>query len=464
MQANEDTAELPSADLGRNLPIQRILSPFVRFARLEAAGGLVLLVATVVALVWANSRWADGYDHFWHRDLSIGLGRTMVHETLLHFINDGLMALFFFFVGLEIKHEMLAGELSTLKRAIFPMAAAVGGVAVPAAIFVVITHGTPAVKSWGIPIATDIAFVLGVMALLGSRVPLTLKVFVTALAIVDDILAVSVIAIFYTSQFSLRSLVAGLVGIGVSYLANRLGVRAWPVYALIGVFVWLAMLRSGVHATVAGILLALTIPATALVEPVEFLKRSRTTLERLLAVAKSEAELTESEANSLIYSIEQRCVLVQSPLYRIVHAMQPWVTFFIMPVFAMANAGVHLPAPGGGKLLQPLAIGILLGLFIGKPVGVFLFAWLSVKTKVAAAPEGVNWRKIFGASWLCGIGFTMSLFIATLSVGEGEELEIAKIAPLVASVGAGIAGAVVLSGKSRDRETAPRDQETAATN
>ena len=444
MQANEHTDPLPLAELNQRLPIQRILSPFVRFAKLEAAGGLVLLVATVAALVWANSPWAAGYDHFWHRDLSIGLGRAMVHETLLHFINDGLMALFFFFVGLEIKHEMLAGELSTLKRAIFPMAAAVGGVIFPAVIFIAVARGTATQDSWGIPIATDIAFVLGAMALLGNRVPLALKVFVTALAIVDDILAVSVIALFYTSEFSLRALVAGLIGIGVSYLANRLGVRAWPVYALIGIFVWLAMLRSGVHATVAGILLALTIPATTLIGPTEFVRQSRETLERLLAVARSEAELTPHEANNLIYSIERRCVLVQSPLYRIAHALQPWVTFFIMPVFAMANAGVHLPGEGGGKLLQPIAIGVFLGLFIGKPLGVFLFAWLSVKTKLAAAPEGVSWRKIFGASWLCGIGFTMSIFIATLSVGEGEMLEIAKIATLLASVAAGVAGSLVL--------------------
>ena len=447
MEKSEHADLLPSK-LESGRPIEKILSPFMRFASLEAAGGLVLAVSTVAALVWANSPWAAGYDHFWHRDLSIGLGRAMVNETLLHFINDGLMALFFFFVGLEIKHELLAGELSTLKRAIFPMAAAAGGVIFPALIFTAAAHGTPAASSWGIPIATDIAFVLGAMALLGNRVPLTLKVFVTALAIVDDILAVSVIAVFYTSEFSLRSLVAGLAGIGVSYVANKLGVRAWPVYALIGIFVWLAMLRSGVHATVAGILLALTIPATTLVEPVEFLKQSRATLERLLAVARSEAELTENEANNLIYSIERRCVLVQSPLYRIAHALQPWVTFFIMPVFALANAGVHLPGEGGGKLLQPMAIGILLGLFIGKPLGVFLFAWLSVKAKLAVAPEGVAWKKIFGASWLCGIGFTMSLFIATLSVGEGEMLEIAKIATLIASVAAGIAGSVVLSGKA----------------
>ncbi|HTD54775.1 MAG TPA: Na+/H+ antiporter NhaA, partial [Silvibacterium sp.] len=318
---NAELLVLSKPEAGR--PIERILSPFVRFAKLEAAGGLVLAVSTVAALVWANSPWADLYHRFWHRDLSIGLGRATVHETLLHFINDGLMALFFFFVGLEIKHELLAGELSTLKRAVFPMAAALGGVLFPALIFTLVAHGTPAASSWGVPIATDIAFVLGAMALLGNRVPLTLKVFVTALAIVDDILAVTVIALFYTSEFSLRALVGGLAGIAVSYLANRLGVRAWPVYALIGIFVWLAMLRSGVHATVAGILLALTIPATTLVEPVEFLKKSRATLERLLAVAKSEAELTENEANNLIYSIERQCVLVQSPLYRIAHALQP---------------------------------------------------------------------------------------------------------------------------------------------
>jgi Na+:H+ antiporter, NhaA family len=455
MEANEHTELLSSIDLQQGRPIARILSPFARFAKLEAAGGLVLGVATVAALVWANSPWADLYHKFWHRDLSIGLGRATVHETLLHFINDGLMALFFFFVGLEIKHEMLAGELSSLKRAIFPMAAAVGGVVFPALIFIAVAHGTPAASSWGVPIATDIAFVLGAMALLGRRVPLTLKVFVTALAIVDDILAVSVIAIFYTSEFSLRSLVGGLAGIGVSYLANRLGVRSWPVYALIGIFVWVAMLRSGVHATVAGILLALTIPATTLIGPKEFIRQSRETLERLLAVAKSEAELTPNESNNLIYSIERRCVLVQSPLYRIAHSLQPWVTFFIMPVFALANAGVHLPGEGGGKLLQPIALGILLGLFVGKPLGVFFFAWLSVKTKLAAAPEGVSWRKIFGASWLCGIGFTMSLFIATLSVGEGDLLEIAKIATLLASVAAGVAGSLVLSMKGQ--ETGIRD-------
>src|ERR1700751_2235975 len=218
MQANQESELLSPPTLNSGRPIERLLSPFMRFALLEAAGGLVLAMSTVAALVWANSPWADLYHRFWHRALSLGLGRRIVHETLLHFINDGLMALFFFCVGLEIKHELLAGELSSLKRAVFPMAAAVGGVIFPALIFTAVAHGTPAASSWGIPIATDIAFVLGAMALLGNRVPLTLKVFVTALAIVDDILAVTVIALFYTSDFSLRSLVGGLAGIGGSYL------------------------------------------------------------------------------------------------------------------------------------------------------------------------------------------------------------------------------------------------------
>lgn len=449
MQANDHDGDLlQSIDVRHGLRIQRILSPFVRFAKLEAAGGLVLLVSTVVALAWANSPWADVYHSLWHRDLSIGVGGAMVHETLLHFINDGLMALFFFFVGLEIKHELLAGELSTLKRAIFPMAAAVGGMIFPAVIFITVAHGTATQDSWGIPIATDIAFVLGAMALLGNRVPLTLKVFVTALAIVDDILAVSVIAIFYTTSFSLRALAGGLAGIGVSYLANRLGVRTWPVYALIGILVWLAMLQSGVHATVAGILLALTIPATRLMKPREFLKQNRRVLKRLLQIADAEStEASTNEPNYLIYRLGRQCAVVESPLHRIAHALQPWVTFAIMPIFALANAGVHLPGGNGAGLMKPIAVGVFLGLFIGKPLGVFLFAWLSVKTKLASAPEGVGWRKIFGASWLCGIGFTMSIFIATLSVGEGEMLGTAKIATLLGSVSAGLAGSLVLASK-----------------
>jgi len=447
-----DSLQLPPT--ASDTPIQRIISPFVRFAKLEAAGGLVLLFSTAAALVWANSPWADSYDHFWHLYLTIGVGPATLQESLQHFINDGLMAVFFFFVGLEIKHELLAGELSTLKRAAFPLAAAVGGAIFPAVIFITVTHGTSAQPGWGIPVATDIAFVLGALALLGSRIPLTLKVFVTALAIVDDIIAVLIIAIFYTTGFSLSSLIAGLVGIAISFCANLLGVRSWAVYAIIGVFVWLAMMRSGVHATVAGILLAFTIPAKTVLNPVEFLRHNLPIWERLRAMARSEpAVISSSEQENLIYGLERQCALIQSPLHSIEHALQPWVAFFIMPVFALANAGVHISGGQGMALIQPITIGIFLGLFLGKPLGIALFGWLSVKSSLASAPEGVSWRQMFGAGCLCGIGFTMSLFIATLSLGDADLREVAKIGTLIASVAAGVAGSVVLSLKDR-RKTA----------
>ncbi len=438
-----ESLQLPPAASGT--PIQRIISPFVRFAKLEAAGGLVLLSSTVAALLWANSPWADSYGHFWHLYLTIGVGPAALNESLQHFINDGLMAVFFFFVGLEIKHELLAGELSTLKRAAFPLASAVGGAIFPAVIFIAVTHHTSARPGWGIPVATDIAFVLGALALLGKRIPITLKVFVTALAIVDDIIAVLIIALFYTTAFSLFSLIAGLAGVAISFLANRLGVRSWGVYAIIGIFVWLAMLRSGVHATVAGILLAFTIPAKTIVNPVEFLRHNLPIWDRLRALARSESAASSSEPGNLIYGLARQCALVQSPLHRIEHALQPWVTFGIMPVFALANAGVHISGGQGMSLIQPITIGIFLGLFFGKPIGIFLFGWLSVKSSLASAPEGVTWRQMAGAGCLCGIGFTMSLFIATLSISDGDLREVAKIGILLASVAAGVAGSAVLS-------------------
>jgi NhaA family Na+:H+ antiporter len=293
--------------------------------------------------------------------------------------------------------------------------------------------------------ATDIAFVLGAMALLGNRIPVALKLFVTALAIVDDIIAVAVIAIFYTSSFSLRSLIAGLAALAISFLANRLGVRSRAVYAFIGLFVWLAMLKSGVHATVAGILLAFTIPAETAYKPGEFLRRNRSLLDRLQAMAHSESEMfSQAEQQAFIYGVERQCAIVQSPLYRIEHALHPWVSFFIMPVFALANAGVHLVGGQSVPLIQPITLGVFLGLFVGKPIGITLLSWLSAKSSLASAPPGVSWMQIFGASWLCGIGFTMSLFIATLSLGTGDLLEVAKIGTLAASTAAGVAGSLIL--------------------
>jgi len=425
-------------------PISQIVTPFLRFAQLEASGAILLLVSTAIALVWANSPWENLYHRIWDMPIVIGLGPYTMSESLAHWISDGLMAIFFFFVGLEIKREVLVGELSSFRQAAFPILAALGGAFVPALLYTLINHGTEAQRGWGVPMATDIAFTLGILALLGSRVPSTMKVFVATLAIVDDILAVFVIAVFYTSSISIRSLVVALVGVGVSYAANRLGVRSWFVYATIGVFIWIAMLRSGVHATIAGIILAFTIPVETFLSPSEFLKRTRPLLDRFQGTTQSDMELlTSEEQQSIIRELECRCAAVQPPLHRMEEALHPWVGFVIMPLFALANAGVHIEGDLSA-IARPISLGVFLGLFIGKPLGIMAFALVFSKAGIAAMPNDASWGQIFGASWLCGIGFTMSLFVATLAFETEELLDLAKIGTIAASIAAGLAGSMVL--------------------
>jgi NhaA family Na+:H+ antiporter len=422
------------------LPIELLASPFVRFAKLEAAGGILLLVSTIVALVWANSPWAETYNELWNMHVSIGFGRFFLSETRLEWINDGLMSIFFFLVGLEIKREVLIGELSSLRQAAFPFVAAVGGTVVPALIYVLATHGnTDAQKGWGIPMATDIAFALGVLSLLGGRVPLSLKVFVTALAIVDDIIAVLVIALFYTEKIEVFSLIAGLAGVALCFGANLLGVRKPVFYAAIGIFVWCAVLKSGVHATVAGVLLSFTIPGRTYVDRERFLQRGRRVLDQF-----ETAPANSAVAHAAIHTLEAQCELVQSPLHRIEHNLHPWVSFLVMPLFAFANAGVGILGNIQPAIRHPASIGVALGLFIGKPVGIWMFAWLSVRTRLAMLPSELSWRNILGAGCLCGIGFTMALFIATLAFGEGALLNLSKIGILGASLLAGICGSLLL--------------------
>jgi NhaA family Na+:H+ antiporter len=432
-------SEHTNASQGATQPIDAITSPFVRFAKMEAAGGILLLASTIAALVWANSRWEQSYQAIWHTQVSVGFGRFFLSESRHEWINDGLMSVFFFLVGLEIKREVLIGELSSLRQAAFPFIAALGGTIVPALVYTTVAHGSNAEKGWGIPMATDIAFALGVLALLGNRVPLSLKIFVTALAIVDDIIAVLVIAIFYTAQIHFFSLAAGLALVALSFGANLLGIRKPAVYALIGTCAWAAVLQSGVHATVAGVLLAFTIPARTYLNRDHFLNRCRRVLDRF------EASRPDSyEAHAAIHTLETQCELVESPLHRIEHILQPWVSFLIMPLFAFANAGVRILGNVGAAARHPVSLGVALGLFLGKPIGIWLFARLSVGIRLATPPAEVSWRKIFGASWLCGIGFTMSLFIATLAFGEGALLDMSKIGTLAASVGAGLCGSVFL--------------------
>jgi Na+:H+ antiporter, NhaA family len=439
--SSSSSAQMPAAN---RAPIEILISPFARFAKMEAAGGILLLIATVIALVWANSPWEESYHGIWHTTFTLGIGKYVLSWSRHIWVNDGLMAIFFFLVGLEIKREVLIGELSSLRQAAFPFMAALGGSIVPALLYLALNHGDIHARGWGIPMATDIAFALGVLALLGNKVPSSLKVFVAALAIVDDIFGVLVIALFYTAHISYVSLLLGLLGVGVSFLANWAGVRQPAVYAFIGVFVWFAVLQSGVHATIAGVLLAFSIPVKSSIDKESFLSKCRRLLDRI-----EHADPNSVEAHAAIHALESQCEKVDTPLHRIEHSLQPWVSFLIMPVFAFSNAGVHVLGKIEAAVQNPVTLGVMLGLLLGKPLGIMSFAWLAHKTKLGAPPAGVEWRQIFGASWLCGIGFTMSLFIAGLALESDQIIDMAKIGTLAASVTAGVVGSLVLLGACR---------------
>ena len=404
----------------------------------------MLLACTVLALAWANSPWADSYTRIWDTPGTVGLGEFSIRETLRHWINDGLMAVFFFVVGLEIKREVLVGELAAVRRAALPLAAALGGMIVPAVLYATINASGPGFAGWGVPMATDIAFALGVLALLGSRIPLSLKVFLTAVAIVDDIGAVLVIAFFYTSTLSGGALsLAGLILSGL-VLCNLAGIRHSAPYALLGLALWVAFMHSGVHATVAGVLLALTIPARTRIDAGEFLAQSRGALDEFASAGVAKADILTSQVHQdAILAIEQAAEMAQAPLQRLEHRLHGWVAFGIMPLFALANAGVPL---GGGleAVMSPTALGIVAGLVVGKPLGITLFAWLATRSGMADSLADASWAMIHGVSWLGGIGFTMSLFIAGLAFSDAALLVEAKLGILLASVGAGFVGWLLL--------------------
>ena len=431
-------------------PAHRFLvRPFQTFIRLEAASGILLLIAAVVALVWANSPLAESYFRLWGTTVTAAVGGFAISKPLLLWINDGLMAIFFFVVGLEIKRELLVGELSDPRKAALSVAAAAGGMVVPAGIYALLNAGGAGASGWGIPMATDIAFALGVLALLGRRVPLTLKVFVTAIAIVDDLGAVLVIAIFYTAKLSL-----GALGLAAAFLAalvalNLSGVRRPLPYALLGIGMWVAFLKSGVHATLAGVLLALTIPAHRLIDAPGFLRRAGALLAEFAEDVKAGKSEPSEDQQAALRSLEVAAKDLETPLARLEHALHPWVAFLIMPVFALANAGVALGEGIGATLTSPVTLGIILGLFLGKQLGIVAFSWLSTRLGVAALPEGLGWRQIWGVSLLCGIGFTMSLFIASLAFADPALLDSAKVGILAGSLVSGAVGAAVLARPAR---------------
>lgn len=433
------------ASVARRPLIDHITTPLTRMMQAGPAGGLVLLVCAAIAVIWANSPWAHIYHALWETQISIGVGASGTSLTLHGAVNDGLMAVFFFLVGLEIKREVLVGELATIRQAALPVAAAFGGMVVPALLFVALNATTHGTRGWGVPMATDIAFALGVLALLGDRVPSSLRVFLSALAIADDLGAVLVIALFYTATISWVALAAAAGLLSLSIIANAAGVRATWAYALIGLALWVAVLLSGVHATVAGVLLALTIPSRTRIDEGAFLSGARDALADFHDAHAPEMSVLSSRAHQV--ALQQLNTLAdhaQAPLVRLEQALHAPVTFGIMPLFALANAGVSLH--GSGHLLSsPVALGVIAGLFLGKPIGISLAAWAAVRSGLATVPADVTRRMLFGVAWLGGIGFTMSLFIAGLAFGASPELlTAAKLGTFTASILAGIAGWLVL--------------------
>ena len=436
-------------------PIVRWTRPFLRFAKIESAGGILLLASTVTAIVWANSSGATFYASLLHVPISVGFNHAYISESLHYWINDGLMTVFFLLVGLEIKHELLVGELSSFKLAALPVFAAIGGVIFPAAIYALFNHNRSTAAGWGIPMATDIAFALGILALSGSRAPVGLKVFLTALAIVDDIAAVLVIAFFYSDRIHWAMLVAALGFLAAGAIANRIGVTYVSAYLAIGIAVWYCMLRSGIHATIAGILVAFIIPASRYIDTKEFLGRARQDLLDLENAGYAGTQPVTRTARAAFLHLQMQSHLVEAPLLRLERALQPWVSFFIMPLFALTNAGVRLGGIGKSELLDPAVHGIFLGLVLGKPAGILLFSWLAVQFGVANLPEGVTWKHLHAASWLGGVGFTMSLFIAALALPGAHEDMLAKIGILSASTVAAVAGSLLL--RACTKQTLPTE-------
>ena len=439
------SVRVPRMTSERVVPMDRLLAPFREFARASASSGLLLIAAAVVALIWVNSPLGPAYDRLWATELSVDLGGLTLSETLLHWVNDGLMAVFFLVVGLEIKREVLVGELASVRRAILPVGAAIGGAIVPALIFLATVGPGTAARGWGVPMATDIAFALGVLALLGRRAPLSLRVFVTALAIVDDLLAVLVIAVFYTADVSVPALAAAAILLVVLIAANRLGIRRPIVYAALGAALWLAVFQSGVHATVAGVLLAFTIPATTRLDSDVYVERARQHIDDFEGRTVGGEDASTEEHHAALWELEEATERAQAPMLRIEHALHPWVSFLIVPLFALANAGLRLEADPTTAVREPIALGVILGLIFGKQIGITVGTAVVVRTGLASLPAGIRWRHIYGAAWLGGIGFTMSLFIASLAYGEGSpELGLAKTGIFAASVISGVGGFLVL--------------------
>ena len=437
-----------------------LLEPFNRFASMQAASGILLLAATVVALVWVNSNLAESYEWLKHSHLEIRISDYSLDKSVHFWINEGLMTIFFFVVGLEIKREMLVGELASFRQAALPFTAALGGMIAPAAIYYLLNAQTPWVKGWGVPMATDIAFTMAAFTLLGSRVPHTLKVFFVSLAIVDDLGAVAVIAIFYTSQLAVGYLFLAGIWLIVLVSFNILGYRRPLSYLLVGLMVWWSLYMSGAHSTVAGILVAFTIPARCRHDMMTFSNRLAKIADGLkCAQVSCHNNCPNDDQQNMVRKLENLCRDVQTPLQRIEYSLHPWVVFLIVPLFALANAGVILEwVQMSETLTTTLSLGITIGLFVGKQLGIFIATWIAVRAGFAVMPAGVSFGQIYGSAILGGVGFTMSIFIADLAFGESPELDASKISILLASLISFIVGFLVLYVTSQSKTNGEGDE------
>jgi len=422
------------------------LGYFEWFVHSEVTGSILLLACTIAALLLANSPLAETYDHVLHTKVGVSWGGASFKLTLHHWINDGLMVIFFFVVGLEIKRELVVGQLSSVQRAILPVAAAAGGMLAPAILYVVLNTSGEGAAGWGIPMATDIAFALGVLAIFGKRVPIALKVFLTALAIADDLGAVLVIALFYTASIRVWGLVVAAVFLAALLLAIRMRIRRLDVLLPLIVGVWFGVFASGVHATVAGILVAMVIPVRARIDPSRFLQAARDRLVHLESVPLTDRSMIHDQQQFDAIESLHECTADMLPAgLRLEHALHPVQVWFILPVFALANAGVRIDSHILEALANPISLGIMLGLVIGKPVGIFAVSRLAIRVTGGSLPEGVTWSQIIGAGCLAGIGFTMSLFIAGLAFSSELLVADAKVGILAASLLSGIIGFAILS-------------------
>jgi Na+:H+ antiporter, NhaA family len=425
--------------------LTRVVSPFQRFFNVEAASGILLIIATIIAMVWANSSLSDVYQRIVNWELTVQVGQVFkLSKPLILWVNDGLMAMFFFVVGLEIKREVMLGELSTFRKAALPIFAAIGGMLIPALVFVLLQGNKPGGEGWGIPMATDIAFSLGILSLLGKRVPLSLKVFLAAFAIVDDLGAVIVIAVFYSESIGWDYLLIAL-GLFISLaIVIRIGIRNGTVFLVIGGFIWYYVLKSGLHPTIAGVMLAFIVPVRRTIKLGVFNRVMQT---NLLPFGDSESEdklLLNAEQLHALDNIETYVEKVHSPLQYLEHKMHDITSYFVMPVFALANAGVLLSVPAGEAVIGRLSLNISLALVAGKVIGILLFSWLGVKLKFTDLPPGTRWVHMIGLGLLGGIGFTMSMFIASLAYQDAGLLNHAKIGILIGSLVAGVGGYLIL--------------------